>query len=151
MNAIILPPDHQRLVEDIRTRLGNWHRFTVAIDGRDGAGKSTLARLLAYQLNMPAIETDLFLTPNSGDPKYRYEELDKAVASRHVLNRPVIVEGIMVLETLSRIGVSYDYLIYTHNLEAEGSVSLASTFHEYELKYSPREQANFVYQVGNVT
>ena len=34
----------------------------IAIDGADGSGKSSLASWLAWQLGMPAVQLDLYLT-----------------------------------------------------------------------------------------
>ena len=36
----------------------------IAIDGVDGGGKSSLASWLAWQLGMPAVQLDLYLTSN---------------------------------------------------------------------------------------
>ena len=37
----------------------------IAIDGPDGIGKSSLASWLAWQLGMPAIQLDLYLTTSN--------------------------------------------------------------------------------------
>lgn len=65
----------------------------VAIDGVDGSGKSSLARYLAWQLGMPAIETDIFLVKEAPEGEYvTRADLPLAIASRLDQNRPVIVD-----------------------------------------------------------
>ena len=92
--------DHTDLRDAIRTALGSWRRFVIAVDGVDAAGKSNLSRYLAWQLGIPVIETDLFLDPKRGGLHYRMDELRSVVLARLDLNRPVIVEGIRILRTL---------------------------------------------------
>ncbi|MFZ6845624.1 hypothetical protein [Undibacterium sp. RuTC16W] len=72
----------------------------IAINGSYAAGKTTLARYLAWYFNISLIETDLFF--ESGLPlKYRNEEIERIIFFRLSLPRPVIVEGIAVLELLT--------------------------------------------------
>ena len=139
-----LSQEDRSLIAQIRHSLGKWHKYTIAIDGRDGTGKSRLARILALVLDMPAIETDLFLIPHQGEPVYRYKDLKRAVLTRLDLDRPVIIEGIFILEILEHIGVSHNLLIYVSNPNYE-SHSLASRFDAYEAQYSPRENADLHY------
>src|SRR5690606_41471548 len=70
----------------------------IAIDGVDGAGKTELARYLSWQLGMPAVETDLFLIPESG-LTYRQEDLAEVVHGRLRHDRPLIVEGVRILRS----------------------------------------------------
>jgi uridine kinase len=139
------------LIEEIRESLGSWHKYTIAIDGRDGSGKSRLARLLAFKLDMPMIETDLFLIPHQGEPAYRYDDLRRAIETRHQLDRPVIVEGILILHTLAHIGIPHDFLVYVINHDFEGSHTLAPVFEDYEAQFSPRENADFTYAIGQAS
>ena len=136
-----------RLIGDINRSLGNWHRYLIAIDGRDGSGKSRLARLLAFNLDMPMIETDLFIQPRQGIPIYRYIELKNAIEARLQLDRPVIIEGILVLEMLNQIALKHDYLVYVSNPGFDGGISLMSRFEAYESEFSPQEAADFTYEV----
>jgi uridine kinase len=137
----------QLLIDQISQALGPWHKYLIAIDGRDGSGKSRLARFLAFKLDMPMIETDLFLIPHQGEPIYRYDELKNAIDTRHQLDRPVIVEGILILDLLDHIALKQDYLVYVSNPGYEGSYSLSSRFHEYEAYFSPQEAVDFMYVV----
>jgi len=136
---------HRLLVEKIRQDLNGWRKYTVVIDGVDGSGKSTLARYLAWQLGMPAIETDLFLIQKQGRAIYRYNELRNAVQTRHLLNWPVIIEGIFVLETLTHIQVSPDFLVYIENPPNEGGYNLRERLETYMAQYKPRENSQFCF------
>ena len=137
---------HKCLIDAASKELGPWRSFLFAIDGRDGSGKSTLARFLAWQMDMPAIETDLYLVSNqAGAPKYEYKDLSRCIDFRLSLDRPVIVEGIFLLEVLKRIGFEPNYLVYTENQSYEGSNNLQKKFTRYEKKYTPRTRAGFVF------
>jgi hypothetical protein len=66
LELFVVTQDHACLRDAIREALGPWRRFVIALDGVDAAGKSTLARYLAWQLGMPAIETDLYFDAAAG-------------------------------------------------------------------------------------
>jgi hypothetical protein len=53
----------------------------IAVDGADNAGKSSLASWLAWQLGMPAVQLDLYLT-NLRPIQWLTEDLDRVVARR---------------------------------------------------------------------
>src|SRR3546814_16623259 len=81
-----------------------WQGYIIGIDGRDGAGKSTAARFLAWKAGMPAIETDLLL--NGHDEMLRWDvDILKLILNRRLEDdRPVIVEGDCLLENLEGVG-----------------------------------------------
>ena len=60
--------------------------MTIAVDGVDHAGKSSLARFLSWQLQMPVIETDFTLVRSSSPPTHDAGLLRKLVEDRHHLN-----------------------------------------------------------------
>lgn len=84
----------------------------IAIDGTDGCGKSSLASWLAWQLGMPAVQLDLYLT--SLDPiQWRTADLGKALLARRIdRGRPVILDGILVLDAIEQIGRKADFLVF---------------------------------------
>jgi ABC-type phosphate/phosphonate transport system ATPase subunit len=47
----------------------------VAIDGRDGSGKTTLGRYLAWRFNVTLIESDLFLLDGENRLTHRVDEI----------------------------------------------------------------------------
>jgi len=52
-------PGADALLTHLRSFCLPWRAMIIAIDGRNGAGKTSLARYLAWQLGMPVLETDL--------------------------------------------------------------------------------------------
>jgi hypothetical protein len=74
----------------------------IAIDGADGCGKSCLASWLAWQLEMPTVHLDLFMT-ETAPVQWRTADLDRAISHRVRQGRPVIVEGILVLDAIEQV------------------------------------------------
>lgn len=138
-----ITPKHVCLVAAARNALNGWRKFLIGVDGRDGAGKSTLARFLAWQMGMPAIETDLFLAE---DELVRDTcRLVQLINARFDKSRPVIVEGMLLLKNLESIGLKPDYLIYVENQSFDGSDKWQDMFKTYEEKFKPRESADFIF------
>ena len=136
---------HRELRDHIWEALGTWRNFLVAVDGVDGAGKSTLARYLAWQLGMPAIETDTFLDPGRGGLTVREQDLLLVIQARLNRDRPVIVEGIRVLHTLRALQLQSDYLVLVQQEDHEGSHSLCEDLRSYAQEFRPQERADFVF------
>lgn len=136
---------HRLLLQRIKKELYPWRKFTIAIDGVDHSGKSSLARFLAWQLEMPAIESDLFLLEQRKFPVYAWDELCKLVASRHELNRPLIIEGVFVRKILERIQVKPDFSIFMDCKCHKGSEEWQDAFAEYDEKYRPKKWADSLF------
>jgi len=127
--------EHRKLRDCIASALGSWRRFVIAIDGVDGSGKTTLGRYLSWQIGASLIETDLFLVDEQ--PTYRLEDLRGVLSARLDRNRPILVEGLMVLETLSSIGVEHDYLLRVVNeSKPESARRWQAAFERYFEAYS---------------
>lgn len=109
-------PGSDTLLLQLKKLCHPWRKLTIAIDGRNGAGKSSLARYLAWQLGMPAVETDLWLVETS-PIIHDIRPLQAVIDSRHKCNRPIIIEGVAVLRTLESLGVSPDFVIMVINLD----------------------------------
>ena len=82
----------------------------IAMDGTDGVGKSSLASWLAWQLEMPAVQRDLYLT-NDEPIQWLKADLDRAISRRLGRGRPLIVDGVLVLDALDQIGREADFLV----------------------------------------
>jgi len=141
---------HNQLLEVLFAEITPWRKLTIGIDGADGVGKSPLARLLSWQLGMPYIETDMFLIPGSTKREFYYDDLYQLINRRHSLNRPVIIEGVKLLETLEIISIVPDFNIYVKNEDFEGSESLRETLEIYTEKYSPIEKADYIITFSNL-
>lgn len=87
----------------------------VGVDGEDGAGKSTkIAPFLAEQLNGTVLSIDNYLEKDRGSyiGYLHYESLCRDLLALVKKSWPIIIEGIMLLDVLKKIGMSQDYLIY---------------------------------------
>jgi hypothetical protein len=113
----------------------------IAIDGSDGVGKSSLASWLAWQLGAPAIHLDLYLVRNSNPLRWRTDDLERVVHTRLVEHaKPLVIEGILILEVLGKIGRKPDFLAY---IDGEGGYSLSKLLADYRARYQPEQQAQF--------
>jgi hypothetical protein len=106
----------------------------IAIDGMDGVGKSSLASWLAWQLGMPAVQLDLYLT--SLEPiQWLTADLQRAISRRLDCGRPVIVDGVLALDALDQIGRKADFLI---RVEGGGETKFTPQISAY---YSRRKRS----------
>lgn len=146
------PPKYDSVLSAVQTALGfpNERKpLLIGIDGRDGAGKSALASWLAWQLEMPAIHLDMFMVvkPEGGLAGWRDDDLARAIDSRLKAHepRPVIVEGVLLLDALARIGRKPNYLVYVWRRgQGGGRGSLwCDSVRPYLLRRMPSEQAHF--------
>lgn len=119
--------------------------MTIAIDGVDGSGKSTLSRFLAWQLGMPAIETDTIIPIDSEEPKPESRLLNLLINSRHERNRPLIVEGVFVLRSLGEIGVIPEILIRVEANGINGSFIWSNEFETYLKNYPRANNPDFLF------
>jgi hypothetical protein len=135
-----IPAEYARLADALLPRLIPWRKLTIAVDGVDDSGKSSLARFLAWQLEMPAIETDFFLQSGTSTPVHNIAPVSYLVNARHRLNRPVIVEGVVVLRLLASIKVDADILIRVQCEGRTGNAHWQDAFAKYQTDY-PRSVA----------
>jgi len=69
---------------------------------------------------------------------HRYDHLAAAVNSRLMRDRPVIVEGVQVLQTLEQIDIDPDYLIVVEFGGRDGSYALSEQFKIYRQQFKRR-------------
>lgn len=120
----------------------------VTIDGRDGVGKTTLGRYLAWHFNVTLIETDLFLIPARDYLIHLDDQVNRIIERRMSSRRPVIVEGIAILHLMKRINRVPDFSIYVTNPRQSGSKLLQQSLDAYEADFSPTAKADIVVAVG---
>jgi hypothetical protein len=134
-------PGYPELLEQVQKRLGpNRDPLLIAIDGRDGVGKSHLASWLSWQLGIPAVHLDLHLVRDSSPIQWRVGELKLIIQSRLEIARPIIVEGVMVLDALKQVGSPPDFQIY---IRGKGGHGLSNPLVEYESRQKPEDRADF--------
>lgn len=85
-------------------------KSTVSIDGVDGVGKTTLSAKIAQELCISNIELDDFVQKKQGGyvSHIDYDRLLKKINT----DKPVVVEGICVLQILHRIQIRPNVSIY---------------------------------------
>ena len=142
------PPEFDSTAEQLAPYLANLPGKLIAIDGRDGSGKTTLGRFLAWYFNVALVETDLFLQEGAG-LNYHTDQIERLIAQRLAIPRPVIVEGITVLKTLQSIARTPDLLIYVTNSNNPGSDSFAKVFSDYEAAFLPQSAAHVSVQLAH--
>jgi pantothenate kinase-related protein Tda10 len=119
------------------------HRLPLltAVDGADGIGKSSLASWLAWQLGMPAVQLDLYLTCLK-PVRQLTEELQRVVAHRIDRKRPLIIDGVLALDALDQIGRKADSVIFV--MSNYTTSPLASQVEEYQSRRELPQRANFI-------
>ncbi|MEW8507891.1 MAG: hypothetical protein AB2598_14425 [Candidatus Thiodiazotropha sp.] len=135
---------HAELCTKIEGVLYPWRRLLIAVDGRDHSGKTTIASFIAWQYSIPVIYTDYHLVKNATPMRHDYETIANLIARRHDMNRPVIVEGIKMLNILENVGCEVDFLVVTENTSCDGSIGEEIT--EYTDLYRPYEKAIFTFR-----
>ncbi len=129
------------LLKDLPSRL-------VAIDGRMGAGKSTIGRFLSWYFNVTLVETDPFLV-GDGTLARRVDEIARIVAFRLDCKspRPVLLEGVGMRQLLEQLKRPADFHVYVENTTCPYETCTAVL--EYEAKFRPKEGAGIVVSLAH--
>ncbi|MGH7228467.1 MAG: hypothetical protein ACREIH_04560 [Nitrospiraceae bacterium] len=141
MAAIVLD-NHEQLAGVVKQKCVPWRRMIIGIDGVDGVGKSWLARFLSWKLEMPTIETDLYL---KGTGRYELwtDDIRRIVQKRLSDNRPLIIEGAFLLQTLQALDIQHEILIYVRSQRRDdGGLDGLLT---YSTNFAPIKAAHFVF------
>ena len=122
----------------------------LVIDGCQGVGKSTLAAVISKIADIPCIHLDEFLVRNQGSfvDSLRLPDIRSALRQR-----PIIVEGVCVLEVMHRLGIQPGRIVYVRAVESipHGAPSrgrLDSEVFAYHRKWRPLALADVVYAVS---
>jgi hypothetical protein len=119
---IVAAATYAELLTPVAAALGQDRKpLLIGFDGRDGGGKTTAANWLAWQLGMPAIHLDLFIKRNECEApiNWRTDDLARCLESRG--DRPMIVEGVLLLDVLSELQKTVDFLVFAKKIEPQRS------------------------------
>ena len=114
----------------------------IGVDGLDGAGKTSFATWLAWQFGMPVVHLDLYIIKDKRPIEWRTGDLERLIEAR--LNnggRPLVVEGILLLQALNRIRRTPSKLFFVELEGNGGSYSLADELSNYIDQYRPQKSA----------
>ena len=135
-------PVYLQVVDTLWPQLRGSPGVIVTIDGRDGVGKTTLGRYLAWYFNVSLIETDLFLIPALDHIIYLDDQINRIIERRVTSPLPVIVEGVAMLELMKRINRVPDVRLYVTNTQHAGSKLMDPRLSAYEAAYAPAASAD---------
>ena len=154
------PPNYSELRERVSAALGpSRNPILIGFDGRNGEGKTSAATWLAWQFGMPAVHLDLFIEEQKPDGgaicKWRTDDLARCIKARGA--KPLIIEDVLLLDVLSAIQKTADFLIFVEKIEPPRSrdrssdddlidtrkFSLSNQITRYFDRRNPSGQANF--------
>ena len=139
------PPSYLEVRNRLRDALGfpNERRpLLIGIEGLDGSGKSALAAWLSWQLDMPAVHLDLYVVRGSNPLTWRTDDLARVVDARRSLARPVIVEGILLLNAMDAINRKPDFLVFVEKDQHQSTMEERVV--SYLSKHNPQTTADYV-------
>jgi hypothetical protein len=140
-------PEYLQVVDTLWPVMRGSPGVIVTIDGRDGVGKTTLGRYLAWYFNVSLIETDLFLIPALDHFIYLDDQINRIIERRVTAPLPVVAEGIAMLELMKRINRVPDFRIYVTNAQHPGSKIMEQRLSAYEAAYDPAASADMVVKI----
>lgn len=143
------PPPYFDLRRLIRSALGfpgEYEPMLIGIDGVDGSGKSAAASWLSWQLGIHAVHLDLYLVPDSEPLGWRDDDLCRVLEAQTALQRPVIVEGVLLLRALRKVRRVPDFLVFVEKNQHKGCGQgrLRDELEAYLSIERPKQQAKFV-------
>jgi thymidylate kinase len=137
-------PSYQQVVDALAPVMRGLPGIIVTIDGRDGAGKTTLGRYLAWHFNVTLIETDLFLIPTQDHLIYLDDQINRIIERRVTWPLPVIVEGVAMLQLMKRISRVPAFTLYLTNRQHPVSTSVKRRLASYEATFNPSANADLM-------
>lgn len=140
-------PCYQQIVEALAPLMRGLPGVIVTIDGREGVGKTTLGRYLAWTFNVTLIETDLFLIPTRDYHIHLDDQVNRIIERRITTPVPVIAEGIAILQLMKRIHRTPDFSIYLTRRGHESGKLLERRLSVYEAEFSPSANADVAVEI----
>ena len=138
---------YSKVVDAVAPTMRGLPGVIVTIDGRDGVGKTTLGRYLAWHFNVTLIETDLFLIPAVDFLIHLDDQINRIIERRITTPLPVIVEGVSMLQLMQRMNRVADFSIYLTNPRRSGSRLMERRLSAYEATFGPAAKASVVVEI----
>ena len=143
---LVAPPAYLELRTKIRGALGfpNERKpLLIGVDGVDGSGKSSLSAWLSWQLEMPAIHLDVYVVRDSDPLTWRFDDLARTIDGAQLeRRRPVIVEGVLLLRALGKIGRVPDFHVFVQ--KAAHEAGMREEMESYFKVERPKEKATYL-------
>lgn len=113
----VAPPAYLAALERCWLAIGypDRKRCLIGIDGFDGAGKSSFAAWLAWQLGTSCLFLDDFREQTSPPLSWRLDEIGRLLRARLDRGRPVVAESVFLLDALRQLGLEPDLLVYVES------------------------------------
>ena len=104
-----------RIASDVRNRSARY----IGIDGKDGSGKTTLAKEISKRLGIEAVCLDDYVDKEKGG-YVDFLDIDVLRGALKAKGIPLIIEGVCLLAAAKRMGVKIDVHIYVKRMSAYG-------------------------------
>ena len=137
-------PAYANVVAALEPLMRGLPGIIVTLDGRDGVGKTTLGRYLAWHFNVTLIETDLFVIPAQDYLLHLDDQVNRIIERRITAPAPVIVEGVAMLQLMKRIHRVPDLLVVPAPPRYASSPLMARRLAAYEETFAPSAAANLI-------
>ena len=134
-------------IAELSRALENRDAAIIGVDGYLGAGKTTVAVGLSRQTRYACVHLDDYLGPHEGG---FVENLDLSGLKAAINERPIIIEGLCLLEVLKRLWTDADFLVYVAGVRPSRKESDKKIFDEadnYRHAYQPTERADVIFDM----
>jgi len=134
-------------ITELSRALENRGAAIIGVDGYLGAGKTTVATRLSKQTGYGCVHLDDYLNPHKGGV---VENLDLSALQAAAGERPLIIEGLCLLEVLERLQISADFLVYVAGINPSRKDLDKKVFDEtdkYLQAYRPTNKADVIFNM----
>lgn len=109
----------EEICKELTKVLKDDNGFVIGIDGKDGSGKSYLARELSETLSIEYLSLDNYLNENNNNYT-EHLDIKSIQEDLKIKNKPLIIEGVCLLAVTKKAGITLDKLIYIKRVNSSG-------------------------------
>jgi hypothetical protein len=134
-------------ITELSRALENRGAAIIGVDGYLGVGKTTVATRLSKQTGYSCVHLDDYLVPHKGG---FVENLYLPALKTVIGERPIIIEGLCLLEVLERLQINADFLVYVTGISASRKDLDKKVFDEtdrYLQAYQPTKRAEVIFNM----